>query len=45
MALDVAGDISLGFRTTQFPAAMAGRAGARVRLRGKFQAPLTNTKP
>ena len=45
MALAVAGDISLGLRMTQLPAAMAGKTGARVRCRGKFQAPITNTVP
>ena len=44
-ALAVAGEISLGFKMTQFPAAIAGRTGARVRWRGKFQAPITRTVP
>ena len=45
MALAVAGDISLGLRMTQLPAAIAGRTGARVRCKGKFHAPITNTVP
>ena len=45
IALAVAGEISLGFKMTQFPAAIAGSTGARVRWRGKFQAPMTRTVP
>lgn len=36
---------SLGFMTTQLPAAMAAAAGARTRLIGKFHAPRMNTTP